>query len=49
MVSSEFESDNTVQQGTVTWQHYVLVAGVSMLLWLLLTGSLDTQEVIAGV
>ena len=48
MVSSESESDNTVQQGSVTWQHYILVAGVSMLLWLLLTGSLDTQELIAG-
>ena len=48
MVSSEFESDTAVQQGTVTWQHYALVAGVSMVLWLLLTGSLDAQEVIAG-
>jgi multicomponent Na+:H+ antiporter subunit E len=48
MVSSEFEAENTVQQEAVTWRHYVLVAGVSMVLWLLLTGSLDTQEVIAG-
>ena len=48
MVSSKFESDNAVRQDTVTWQHYVLVAGVSMVLWLLLTGSLDAQEVIAG-
>ena len=48
MVSSEFESENTVQQVAVSWQHYVLVAGVSMVLWLLLTGSLEAQEVIAG-
>lgn len=31
------------------WQHYALVAGVSFLLWILLTGSLDPQELIAGV
>jgi len=48
MVSSELESDTAVQQGAVTWQHYALVAGVSMALWLLLTGSFDTQELIAG-
>jgi len=48
MVSSEFESDNTAQQDAVSWQHYVLVACVSMVLWLLLTGSFDKQEVIAG-
>ena len=48
MVSSEFESDNAVQQAVVSWQHYVLVAGVSMALWLLLTGSFDAQEIIAG-
>ena len=48
MVSSEFESKNTVQQDAVTWQHYALVAGVSMVLWLLLTGSFDKQELIAG-
>ena len=48
MVSSEFESKNTVQQDAVSWRHYVLVAGVSMALWLLLTGSFDKQELIAG-
>jgi multicomponent Na+:H+ antiporter subunit E len=48
MVSPEFEADNTVRQGVVSWQHYALVAGVSMVLWLLLTGSLEPQEIIAG-
>jgi len=48
MVSSEFESDNAVRQDVVSWQHYALVAGVSMALWLLLTGSFDAQEIIAG-
>jgi len=48
MVSSELESKNTVQQVAVSWQHYLLVAGVSMALWLLLTGSFDKQELIAG-
>jgi multicomponent Na+:H+ antiporter subunit E len=48
MISSEYESDTAVQQDAVGWQHYVFVAGVSMALWLLLTGSLDPQELIAG-
>jgi len=49
MVSSEYESDTIGQPGPVTWQHYALVAAVSMVLWLLLTGSLDKQEIITGV
>jgi multicomponent Na+:H+ antiporter subunit E len=48
MISSEYEADTAVQQDAVTWQHYVFVAGISMTLWLLLTGSFDAQEIIAG-
>ena len=48
MVSSEYESSSAAQPGPVTWRHYALVAVVSMVLWLLLTGSFDKQEVIAG-
>lgn len=48
MISPEFESDTAVEQAAISWQHYVLVAGVSMALWLLLTGSFDKQELIAG-
>ena len=48
MVSSGYESDATVQHNAVTWQHYALVATVSMALWLLLTGSFDQQEIITG-
>jgi multicomponent Na+:H+ antiporter subunit E len=48
MVSSELKSDTALQQDAVTWQHYALVATVSMVLWLLLTGSFDTQEIITG-
>ena len=48
MVSSGYKADATVQHNAVTWQHYVLVATVSMALWLLLTGSFDQQEIITG-
>jgi len=48
MVSLERESDNAVQQDAVSWRHYALVAGISMVLWLLLTGSFDKQELITG-
>ena len=43
-------SQNTeaTYNNSLHWQHYVLVAGVSMLLWILLTGSLDSQELISG-
>ena len=40
--------ESAVNDNVLCWQHYVLVAGVCMLLWILLTGSLDRQELIAG-
>jgi multicomponent Na+:H+ antiporter subunit E len=49
MTSLPLESDSAGQQAALTWQHYALVAGVCMLLWLLLTGSFNSQEIIAGV
>ena len=48
MIPPDSEPDNTLQQDAGCWQHYALVAGVSMALWLLLTGSLDAQEIITG-
>jgi len=30
------------------WQHYVFVAGVCMMLWILLTGSFNWQELVVG-
>ena len=42
-------TEATVYNNSLNWQHYALVAGVSMLLWVLLTGSLDRQELISGV
>jgi len=32
----------------IGWKNYLLVAGVCLLLWLLLVGSVDSQELIAG-
>jgi len=32
----------------IGWKHYLLVAGVCLLLWLLLVGSINAQELIAG-
>jgi multicomponent Na+:H+ antiporter subunit E len=32
----------------ISWQHYVFVFFISLLLWMLLAGSLDLQELIAG-
>lgn len=40
--------ESAVNNNVPRWQHYVLVSGVSMLLWMLLTGSLDKQELITG-
>jgi multicomponent Na+:H+ antiporter subunit E len=41
-------TEPAVYDNSLRWQHYAFVAGVSMLLWILLTGSLDRQELIAG-
>ncbi len=32
----------------IRWKHYLLVAGVCLLLWLLLVGSVNPEELIAG-
>ncbi len=48
MLSSGHEPGTAVPPEAVGWQHHAFVAGVSMVLWLLLTGSLDTQELVAG-
>lgn len=40
--------ESAVNDNALCWQHYALVAGACMLLWVLLTGSLDRQELIAG-
>lgn len=32
----------------IGWKHYLLIAGVCLLLWLLLAGSIDPREVLAG-
>ncbi len=40
--------DFSVKDRPLCWQHYALVAGTSMLLWTLLTGTLDRQELITG-
>lgn len=41
-------TESVVYKHSLHWQHYALVAGVNMLLWVLLTGSLSAQELIAG-
>jgi len=41
--------DNTLVTPTITLRHYALVFGVCLLLWMLLVGSLDAQELLAGV
>lgn len=40
--------DTTLAAPTVGWRHYALVFAVSLLLWMLLAGSLDPQEFLAG-
>ncbi len=40
--------ESAVNDSALCWQHYALVTGTCMLLWILLTGSLDSQELIAG-
>jgi multicomponent Na+:H+ antiporter subunit E len=40
--------DNSLGTPAITWRHYALVFGVCMLLWVLLVGSLDEQELLAG-
>ena len=40
--------DDTLENPVVSWQHYVFVFFVSLLLWLLLAGSPDMQELITG-
>jgi len=41
--------DNTLVTPAITLRHYALVFGVCLLLWMLLVGSLDAQELLAGV
>ena len=41
--------DNTLANPAITWRHYALVFGVCLLLWMLLVGNLETQELFAGV
>jgi multicomponent Na+:H+ antiporter subunit E len=41
-------TEATVYDDSLHWRHYVFVAGVSMMLWILLTGSFNSQELIAG-
>jgi multicomponent Na+:H+ antiporter subunit E len=41
--------DNTLATPAITLRHYALVFGVCLLLWVLLVGNLDAQELLAGV
>ena len=41
--------DNTPTTPAITWRHYALVFGVCLLLWVLLIGNLEKQELLAGV
>jgi len=41
-------AESVVYGSPLRWQHYALVAGACMLLWMLLTGSLDKQELMTG-
>ena len=41
--------DNTLATPAISWRHYALVFGVCLLLWVLLVGTLNTQELLAGV
>jgi len=40
--------DNTSATPAINWQQYVFVFVISLLLWMLLAGNLDQQELIAG-
>ena len=40
--------DDTVDATAVSWRQYALVFGVCALLWVLLVGNLDAQELLAG-
>ena len=40
--------DNTSATPAINWQHYVFMFFISLLLWMLLAGNLDQQELITG-
>lgn len=40
--------DDSAASAAVSWSHYALVFFVSLLLWLLLTGTLNRDELVAG-
>jgi multisubunit Na+/H+ antiporter MnhE subunit len=40
--------DNTPATPAINWQHYVFVFVISLLLWMLLAGNIDQQELITG-
>ena len=42
-------SPTTSEPPAITWRHYALTFGVSLLLWLLLVGNLKSDEVLTGV
>lgn len=41
--------ESTLVTPVITWRHHALVFSVCLSLWLLLAGSVDSQEVIAGI
>ncbi|HFD78819.1 MAG TPA: cation:proton antiporter [Gammaproteobacteria bacterium] len=41
--------EHTADIPPLSWPHYLLVFFVSLLLWVLLTGTFDRQELVAGV
>lgn len=41
--------NNSLANPAITWRHYALVFGVCLLLWMLLVGTLDAQEFLAGM
>jgi len=52
-LDSAVDSTESIQQAdgdpaALGWQHYALVAGTSLLLWVLLTGTLNPQELLTG-
>ena len=46
--STSHNSGSGFVPSSIDWRHALLIAGVCLLLWLLLAGSLDPQEVITG-
>jgi len=40
--------EDSLDTPALSWSHYIFIFGILLLLWMLLTGSLDAQELVAG-